>query len=172
MRRDALDDIAQIQSQRCEHLVVARSAQMNAAGARADALRQAFLKRRVPILIGKLYAPLATRMLIRQSAEAGAHGCKVRILQEVCAVQHLGVGDRRRHVIANEPRIERVVLCGRVIKHARIESCVLIPQKTHRSPRYALAVISAGDRALTSWTTSVPVPSLVNTSPRIPSPVL
>jgi len=49
-------------------------------------------------------------------------------------MKHFGMRDRRRNVITNQARIERVVLCGRVIKHTLIERCVLVPQKTHRLP--------------------------------------
>jgi len=71
-----LDHVAQVQSQRREHLVVARSTQMNAARACADALRQALLKRRVPILIGKLDAPLSAGMFLRQSGEAARRAAR------------------------------------------------------------------------------------------------
>ena len=131
--RQFSDDIEQIQPQCREHLVVARPAEMDAAGARADALGQAFLERRLPILIGKLDAPQTAFVLLRQSGKSGAQRCQIRGHQQFCGVKHFRVGERRRHVIANEPRVERVILACRVTQHALVESGVLIPQKTHAS---------------------------------------
>jgi hypothetical protein len=101
----------------------------------ADALAQMLLKRGLAILVFELDAPKSARMLICQSGEALPNCGKVACIEKFCRSQHLGMGDRRLHIVAHEARIERVVLCGRVREHARIEGGVLVPKKAHESPR-------------------------------------
>src|SRR5215470_7443794 len=77
------------------------------------------------------------------------------------------MGDGGAHVVADEALIERIVLTRRVFEYTRVERCAFVPQ-----PRHAFALLplcSSGGIALTSATISVPVPSFVNTSPRMPS---
>src|SRR5450631_4481866 len=69
-----LDDIAEVETQRREHLVIARTPQMNAAARGADALGKPLLKRRLAVLIVKLDAPksAASRSLASCSISACA----------------------------------------------------------------------------------------------------
>src|SRR5690606_33153826 len=67
----------------------------------------------------------------------------------------------RAHVVGDQPLVEAVVLARGVAQHALGERQPLLPQPHVRSPAEAC---SAGVRAPMSSTTSVPVPSFVNTS--------
>ena len=73
--------------------------------------------------------------------------------------EHLGMGDRAADVIRHEPRVEDVVLARRVTKHALVERQPFVPE-----PAHVPLACSAGVSAAVSLTTSVPVPSFVNTS--------
>ena len=66
--------------------------------------------------------------------------------------------------VRQESDISRMVLARGIFEHALIERRSLVPQTRHGAP-----CCSAGLSALMSATMSVPVPSLVNTSARIPS---
>ena len=122
------------------------------------------LERGVAILVGELDVPVPAGVLVGERAEAGADGLEVARAEQALRMQHLGMRDRGAHVVRHEALIERVVLARGELEHARIERRALVPQ-----PRHGALCASAGDRALTSATISVPVPSLVNTSPRMPS---
>src|SRR5215469_3700524 len=130
----------------------------------ADARRKPPLERGLPVLVRELDVPGAARMLGADLAEGSANGGEVGIRQQLLAVQHLGVRDRGAHVVRHEPLIECVVLAGGEAQHPLIEGRALVPQPRHDTP-----CCSAGGSALTSATIMVPLPSLVNTSARMPS---
>ena len=157
--RERADDVAQVQAHGREHLVVARAPEVDAAAGLADALGEAPLERRVTVLVGELDVPGAARMLLGERAERRRQLREVGVREQPLRVEHLRVRERGAHVVGHEALIEGEVLAGRVAQHALIERCALVPQATHEAP-----CCSAGVRALTSATISVPVPSLVNTS--------
>src|SRR5438477_2117354 len=158
------DGFAQVQADRGEHLVVARAPEVNARAGVADAPGQAPLECRLAVLVGGLDAPGTARVLLRQRGEARADGDEILVREQTLGVQHRGVRDRGAHVVRHQAFIERAVLARGVMQHPLIERRALVPQ-----PRHGVLCCSAGVSAFTSATISVPVPSLVNTSPRIPS---
>src|SRR6267154_2278251 len=95
-----LDRFAQIQADGGEHLVVARAPEVNAGAGGTDALGQPPLECRLAVLIGELDAPLPARVLLRQSAEAGANRREVLVRQQALRLQHLrervDIGDDQR----------------------------------------------------------------------------
>ena len=136
---------------------------MRAAG-RADARREVPLERGVTVLVRELDVPGAARVLGGERAQGRADRGEIVRRQQPLRVQHRGVRDRGAHVVRHQPLIERVVFAGAVAQHPLIERRALVPQAAH-----GVLCCSAGDSAFTSATISVPVPSLVNTSPRMPS---
>ena len=137
---------------------------MDALAGGAEARAQPPLESRLAVLLGELDVPLAARVACGERLERSADRGEILRRQQLLEVQHLGMGDRGAHIVGHQPLIERVILAGGVLEHALIERCALVPQARH-----GLLCCSAGLSALISATISVPVPSLVNTSARIPS---
>ena len=67
-----LDDVAQVQPQRHEHLVVARAAEVDAPAERAELRRQQALERGLAVLVLERDAPLAARVRRADLLERGA----------------------------------------------------------------------------------------------------
>jgi len=158
------DGRAQIQPQGGKHLVVARASEVNALAECAEPCPQQTLECGLTVFIRKLDVPRAACMLGGESLEGATQRGQVLGRQQPLRVQHLGVGDRGAYVVRHQPLIECMVLARGIFEHALIERRSLVPQTRHGAP-----CCSAGLRALMSATMSVPVPSLVNTSARIPS---
>ena len=72
-----IDRIAQIQTQRRQHLIVARAAEMHAAASRADARGEPLFERGLAIFVGELDFPRAGRMLRADRFEPVADGHEV-----------------------------------------------------------------------------------------------
>ena len=151
--------IEKVQAQGREHLIVARPARVQASSRRADALRQAILDRRLAILLVERDAPSALRVLLADGGERAAYRLMVRRRQKPLLREHVGVRRRGRDVVGHQTIVEQVVLARGVGEHALVERNTLVPQARHEA-----AVCSAGESAFRSATTSVPVPSFVNTS--------
>ncbi len=137
---------------------------MDAAPGRAQACGQVALERGVHVLVGELDVPATAGVLGGQLVERRAHAGELVRAEQALRVQHLGVRQRGAHIVGHETLIEREVLARAVAEHLRIERHALVPQ-----PRHGGLCCSAGLSALMSATIMVPVPSLVNTSPRMPS---
>src|SRR5580692_4824576 len=75
--------------------------------------------------------------------------------------QHVGMRDRGLDVVAHQALVEEMILPGGVCKHPLIEPRPFIPQPAHAEVGLCC---SAGESAVKSGTTSVPVPSLVKIS--------
>ena len=87
-RAELLDGIAQIETDRGQHLVVARATQMQAAAGRSDSLDQQILERCLAILLFQRHAPLAARMRSADSRSASrmsARSCAGSSLQS-CSI--------------------------------------------------------------------------------------
>src|SRR5262245_62842025 len=81
--------------------------------------------------------------------------------EQALGMQHLGMRDRGSDVVRHEPIVQRVILAGGVTQNALVERRPFVPQSAHP------ACCSAALRTLMFSTTSVPVPSFVNTSARM-----
>jgi hypothetical protein len=160
--------VQQVKTQRGQHLVVARAAEMHTPAGRADARREAFLERGLAVFVGEFDLPLAGRVFRGERVQAVANGGKVGIGQEPHGVEHLGVRDGGAHVVLHQALVEGVVVTRRVREHTCIEGRAFVPEPAHGWP-YLPLCCSAGVSALTSATMSVPAPSLVNTSASRPS---
>ena len=121
------------------------------------------------LVLGAAVAPARAEFLLNDSDRVILFGDTslsetylVESIDQFLRSKHLCVRDRTTNVVRNESRIELVVLACRVAQHAFIERQAFFPEPAHDS-----AACSSGDRALTSSTTSVPVPSFVNTSSRM-----
>src|SRR5688572_5639827 len=82
--------------------------------------------------------------------------------QQALRTEHLRMRNRSACVVLDQTIVERVILAGGVPKYPFVERRAFVPKTTH-------ACCSAGLSALIFSTTRVPVPSLVNTSARMPS---
>ena len=133
---------------------------MQTAAGRAQLLREPGLERGLAILELERDPPLAARMRRTDLAQRVAYCSAVRGGQNSAGVQRLGVRDRGFDVIGHEPIVERVVLARRELEHPTVERRALVPEPRHAAP----VPCSAGESALVSATTSVPVPSLVKIS--------
>ena len=158
--RQVRHDVAQIEAQRREHLVVARPARVQTAAGRAQLLREPGLERGLAILELEGDPPLAARMRRTDLAQRVAYCSAVRGGQNSAGVQRLGVRDRGFDVIGHEPIVERMVFARGELEHPAVERRALVPEPRHAPP----VPCSAGDSAFVSATTSVPVPSLVKIS--------
>jgi hypothetical protein len=125
--------IFQVQAQRREHLVVARSSEVHALAGFADALDQQILQSRLPVLVLELHAPLAARVRPADLAQALRDGGKIVGRDQALQVEHFRVRDRCAHVIGHETIVERMIFAGRVTQHALVEIRSLVPQPTHIS---------------------------------------
>ncbi len=76
-RRELIDDVTQVEPQRGQHLIVARTPKVNAAACRTDAVGKALLERSLAVLVRKLDAPGAALMLVRYDGQAGADRLQV-----------------------------------------------------------------------------------------------
>src|SRR5689334_1025249 len=139
---------------------------MHAPAGRANALGEPLLERGLPVFVGQLDLPRARRVLMADGGETVADRFQVRVGQQLLGIEHLRVRDRRAHVVLHEPFVQRVVVTGRIGQHALIELDALVPEPRHQTPPICF---SAAESAFTSATISVPAPSLVNTSARMPS---
>src|SRR3569833_805559 len=122
-----------------------------------------FLVRCLPILVIQADVTFDPSMLLAERSQPGSDDLQVSRGKQLLGMQHLNMGKGGGHVISNQPLIERIIFAGRVLQHTAVERRALIPQTTQTNKR------TAGLSALTSATINVPVPSFVNTSPRIPS---
>ena len=159
-RGQVVGRVEQVEPQRGQHLVVARPAEMQARTGVADRAREAALERRVYVLVLERNAPFPGVERGLELFQAVTDGARVVVADEPGRSQHLRVRDRAAHVVGHEARIEQVILARRVAQDTFAERQALVPQARHDPP----PACSAGVNALMSLTTSVPVPSLVNTS--------
>ncbi len=128
-----LNGVAEVQANCRQHLIVTRATEVDASARRADPLRKALLESRLTVLVHQLDAPLAALVLLADRREPIADRGQVRIRQKFLGIEHLGVRDRRSHVIADQSLVERVVFASRVLKYAVIEGRTLVPQASHIS---------------------------------------
>src|SRR5579863_6295928 len=144
---------------------------MNAGTGFSHALRQVPLERRLAILIRELDMPESSCMLLRERSQTADDTVPIAAPQQTLGMQHLDMGDGAFNIVGDEPLIERMVFFCCVAQYTLIEPRAFVPQSAHHAPREPAAAVccSACVRAFTSATISVPVPSLVNTSPRMPS---
>ena len=143
---------------------------MHPAACGADARRQPTLERRLAVLIGELDTPRALGVRCGERFQPVLDGFEVSSAEESLRVQHLRVRDAGARVVGDQTVVERVVLACGPGEHPLVERCALVPEAAHG---WALpAASSAGASLPMSATTSVPVPSLVNTSARIASGAL
>src|SRR5690348_6293015 len=141
---------------------------MHAPAGRADARGQALLERGLAVFVGELDGPDAGGVFLAEPREPVADQHEIGGVEQLRRVQHLGVRDRGTHVVFHEPLVERVVVARGVPQHPLVEIDSLVPEPAHYLP----LCCSAGVSALTSATISVPAPSFVKTSARMPSPDL
>ena len=168
--RQFLGGIAQVEAQRGEHLVVARAAEMHAPARCPDERGQPALERGLAVLVLQCDPPLALGVGGGERLEPLLDGLAVGVGEQPLRVQHLRVRDRGAGVVGDQTLVERVVLARREREHALIERRALVPEAAHGCALPAAS--SAGASLRMSATTSVPVPSLVNTSARIASGAL
>jgi hypothetical protein len=128
-----LDRIAQVQAQRREHLIVARTAGMQARAGLAHLASEQGLECGLSVLELERHGPVAARMPGSDFLEPSGDGGEIRVVQETGVVQHPGVRDGGAHVVGDETVVEGVVLAGRVVEHPLIERCALVPESSHRS---------------------------------------
>src|SRR5690606_35680762 len=112
-----------------------RAAEMHTAARLADALDQARFERAVHVLVGELDAPFARRVLLRERLEPGADRAAVLGGDEALLLEHPGMGDRRAHVVLDEPLVEQVILARREAQDALVEGQALVPQPSHGGAR-------------------------------------
>ena len=165
-RRDAasvvgerLHRVPEVEPERDEHLVVAGPPDMQTLACGTDPACKQGLECRLAVFEIQRHGPFAACVRRADLGEPSADGVVRRGVQQPHVVQHPGVRDRRHHVVPDQAIVERVVLAGRESQHALVERRALVPE-----PRHQCAPCSAGLSALVSATTSVPVPSFVNTS--------
>ena len=144
---------------------------MHSPACRTDQCRQSFFERCLTIFIRKLDTPITLGVRGDERLEAALDGVAVFGREQPLCVQHLSMGDRGACVIGNKALIESVIFSRRVLQHALIERCALVPESCHARAECA-AASSAGASLPISATTSVPVPSLVKTSAKIASAAL
>jgi hypothetical protein len=125
--------ILQVQPQRREHLIVARTSEVHALAGVADARDQQILERRLSILVLEPHVPFAARMLGCDLAQTALDRRKIFGAQQPLCMQHLGVRDRCAHVIGDQSVVERVIFAGRVTQHTLVETRALVPQPAHVS---------------------------------------
>ena len=167
---DVLGGVAQVEAQRREHLVVARAAKVHPPAGVADARRQPALERGLAVLIGELDPPSALGVRGGERFQPVLDGFEVGGAQQPLRVQHLRMRDAGARVVGDQTVIERVVFACGPGEHPLIERCAFVPEAAHDGALPAAS--SAGASLPMSATTSVPVPSLVNTSARIASGAL
>ena len=133
--RQVRHDVAQIEAQRREHLVVARPARVQTPAGRAELLREPGLERGLAILELERDPPLAARMRRTDLAQRVAYCSAVRGGQNSAGVQRLGVRDRGLDVVGHEPIVERVVFARRELEHPAVERRALVPEPRHAAAR-------------------------------------
>src|ERR1022692_3190875 len=95
--------------------------------------------------------------------QRAAYGFQIGVRQQALRLQHLRMSDRGLDIVCDEAIVERMIIARRVGKNAGIERLALVPQARHTITADE-PCCSAGLSAFRSATTSVPVPSFVNTS--------
>jgi hypothetical protein len=98
--RSSRAGVEQVEPERGQHLVIARTAEMHAPAGRADTRRQPPLERRLAVFVGELDLPVAGGMFRADRVEPFANGLQVRIRQQLLRVEHFRVRDRCAHVVA------------------------------------------------------------------------
>src|SRR6188768_4112590 len=144
---------------------------MHAATRGADARGESLLECSLAVFVSELDLPLARGMLGADGEESVADGLQVGVRQQLLGVEHFGMRDGGAHVVLDQALVERVVVTRGVREHPLVEIDAFVPEPAHEGG-YLFACCSAADSALTSATISVPAPSFVNTSARMPSPDL
>ena len=129
-------DIAQIQPQRRQHLIVARATEMYALARFTDPCGQKRFQRRLTIFLFELHLPLTTRVLCGNLGEPATNRFEIFGAQETTRMQHFRMHDRRARVIRDQSIVERVIFSRRVAQHSLIERCALIPKAGHGETPY------------------------------------
>ena len=79
------------------------------------------------ILVLERDLPFAGGVLGRQRFETAANGREIAGRKEPGSVEHLGVRDRRRHIVSNQSIIEKVIVAGGETQHALVQGLTLVP---------------------------------------------
>jgi hypothetical protein len=138
--------VEQVQPQRGQHLVVARTAKMHATAGGADARCQPLLEGGLAVLVREFDFPFARGMLIAERLQSGTNGREIGIAQECGGIQHLGVRDRSAHVIPDQPCIEGVVVPRRVPEHTIVRGACLCPTDVTFPSLFAALLLCLGQR--------------------------
>ena len=133
---------------------------MKTAAGRAQLLREPGLERGLAIFQLERDPPVAARMRRTDLTQPVAYCIAIRGAQYSTAMKRFRMGDRRQHVVGDQPIGERMILARSELEYPAVERRALVPEPRHAEPEPC----SAGESALTSATTSVPVPSLVKIS--------
>ena len=152
--------ITQVKAQCRQHLVIARAAEMQSRSGLSDIPGQSRLERRMHILVFEADTPLASSKACLECAKAVAYRRAVLVSDLPGCSKHLGVCDRAFDIVRHESCVEQMILAGCVAQYALGKRQTFFPEPGHDVG----PPCSAGDRAAMSLTTSVPVPSFVNTS--------
>src|SRR5882762_5763128 len=84
-----LDGITQVQSDRGQHLVVARAPKMNAAARSPDSFGQALFQRRLAIFIFQRDVPFAASVFLAEGGQAEADYVQIVGREEFLRMEHL-----------------------------------------------------------------------------------
>src|SRR5690606_34163920 len=106
--------------------------------------------------------PFAVGELLLEFPQAAADGFAVGFTEEMLAKKHLRMRDGAAHVIGHQPFVKQMIFACRIAQYPFVQRDALVPKSRHAS--VPAEACSAADSAAMSFTTSVPVPSLVNTS--------
>src|SRR5210317_1033317 len=135
---------------------------MQPAAGLTDVFRQPRLKRRMHVLVVERDLPFTFGETLFERAQTNTDRVAIIVGNEFLGGQHFRVSYRTTNVVGDESRIKKVVFARRVAENSFIQRQAFFPESAHVS-----SPCSSGVRALISSTTSVPVPSFVNTSSRI-----
>ena len=159
-RRKVVGRVEQVEAQCGQHLVVAGPAEMQPSARVADSVGEPALERRVDVFVLECNVPVSGVERRLELLQAITDGTRVFVADEPGGGEHLRMRDRPADVVGHEASVQQMILAGRVTQDPFAERQALVPEARHEPP----PACSAGVNAAMSLTTSVPVPSLVNTS--------
>src|SRR5262249_50865701 len=134
--RQLVDDITQIEANCSQHLVIARTAEVDAPARRANSLGQAPFKRRLTVLVLERDMPVAAGMLLTQGEEAEPDDLEILSREQILRMEHFDMRNGGRDVVADQPLVEGIVLASRVTQHATVKWSAPVPQATHSRISY------------------------------------
>ena len=123
--------VAQIQAQRRQHLVVARTAGMQTAAGGADARGQHIFDGGLTVFLVERDAPAALRVFLGDGLERAPDGAVIGRPQQPRIAQHVGVCQGGADVVTHQAVVEQMVLACGVSEHALVERGPLVPQSAH-----------------------------------------